>query len=71
MRRRLAGILLAALAAQTAAGAGNILLKAPLGLQLLHLLLADGVWIALVLLTAERNRATAARLSPEVAKMEA
>jgi heme A synthase len=40
-------------AVQLAAGATNILLLAPVWLQLLHLLLADGVWIAYVLLAAE------------------
>jgi heme A synthase len=40
--------------AQTALGAANVLLLAPVGLQVVHLLLADLVWIALVLLAAER-----------------
>ncbi|HEU5171318.1 MAG TPA: COX15/CtaA family protein [Gemmatimonadales bacterium] len=38
--------------AQWAAGAMNVLLLAPVWLQLLHLLLADLLWISLVLLTA-------------------
>ncbi len=54
-RRRtpLAGWLLALFLAQVAAGAASILLQAPLPLQLLHLLIADCLWIALVLFTAE------------------
>lgn len=39
--------------AQVAAGLVNLLLLAPVSLQLLHLLLADGVWIALVLFGRE------------------
>jgi heme a synthase len=67
----LAGTLLALVASQIVVGAGNILLKAPLALQLFHLLLADCVWITLVLLTAEWNRAaTDTRLPPDAARME-
>jgi heme A synthase len=40
-------------AGQLIAGAVNVLLLAPVWLQLLHLLLADAVWIAYVLLGAE------------------
>jgi heme a synthase len=69
--RWLSGTLLALVAFQMMVGAGNILLKAPLAMQLLHLLLADGVWITLVLLTAEWNRlATDTRLPPDAARME-
>jgi heme A synthase len=39
---------------QIAAGILNLLLLAPLGMQLVHLLLADLLWIALVLLCAAR-----------------
>jgi heme a synthase len=35
---------------QVAAGALNLVLLAPAGMQLLHLLLADGVWLTLVML---------------------
>jgi heme A synthase len=52
-RTPLAGWLLALFAAQVAAGAASILLQAPLPLQLLHLLIADCLWITLVLFTAE------------------
>jgi cytochrome c oxidase assembly protein subunit 15/protoheme IX farnesyltransferase len=38
---------------QIAVGAASILLQAPLPLQLLHLLIADALWITLVLFTAE------------------
>jgi len=53
-RTPLAGWLLILFAAQIAAGAASILLQAPLPLQLLHLLIADVLWITLVLFTAER-----------------
>lgn len=43
--------------AQLAAGTLNVGLLAPIWLQLVHLLLADLLWIALVLLAAERLRA--------------
>jgi heme A synthase len=43
---------MAALGAQIAAGIINLLLLAPVWIQLLHLLLADLLWIALVLLCA-------------------
>jgi len=56
----LSGWLLALLAAQMAAGAASILLRAPLPLQLLHLLMADAMWIVLILFTAERHNAPAA-----------
>lgn len=39
--------------AQVAAGLVNLLLLAPVSLQMVHLLLADGVWIALVLFARE------------------
>jgi heme a synthase len=54
-RSPLAGWLLALFAAQIAAGAASILLQAPLALQLLHLLIADALWINLVLFTMERT----------------
>ena len=60
-RTPLSGWLLALFAAQIAAGAASILLQAPLPLQLLHLLIADALWITLVLFTAEHRRATAVR----------
>ncbi len=41
--------------AQLCAGAVNIALLAPIPLQILHLLLADLLWIALVLLTAQKS----------------
>jgi cytochrome c oxidase assembly protein subunit 15 len=52
--RGLSGGLLTLFAAQFAVGATSILLQAPLLIQLLHLLLADAIWITLVLFTAER-----------------
>jgi len=59
-RTALSGWLLALFAAHIVAGAGSILLRAPLPLQLLHLLIADALWITLVLFTAERIAAPAA-----------
>ena len=58
--RALSGWLLALFAAQMAVGGASILLQAPVPLQLLHLLIADGIWIMLVLFTAERHNAPAA-----------
>lgn len=42
----------ALLAAQLVAGAINVLLLAPLGLQIIHLLLSDLIWILVVVLSA-------------------
>jgi len=53
--RALSGWLLALFVTQIAVGALSILLQAPVTIQLLHLLIADIVWIALVLFTAERH----------------
>jgi len=50
--QRLSRIVIALVATQIAAGMLNIWLLAPIWLQLVHLLLADLLWIALVLLTA-------------------
>lgn len=48
----LVGVLTALVIAQGIAGMVNIYLLAPIWMQMVHLLLADLVWIALVLLTA-------------------
>jgi cytochrome c oxidase assembly protein subunit 15 len=53
--RTLSAWLLALFAAQLAVGATAIWLQAPVAIQLLHLLLADVLWITLVLFTAERG----------------
>ena len=53
--RWLSGALLLLVLAQILAGAANILLRAPLPMQLLHLLLADSLWITLVLFATERR----------------
>jgi cytochrome c oxidase assembly protein subunit 15 len=45
--------------AQVAAGALDVLLLAPIALQMVHLALADGVWVALVLVAATYHAATA------------
>jgi heme a synthase len=59
--RALSGWLLVLFSAQFVVGALSIVLQAPVPMQLLHLLLADSIWIALVLFTAERG---ARRASP-------
>jgi heme a synthase len=51
--RRLAIAAVALTLAQLTAGVLNLALLAPIGMQLIHLLLADLLWIALVLLTVE------------------
>lgn len=51
--RQAAHIMLACLGAQVLAGVANLLLLAPAWMQLIHLLLADLLWISLVLLCAE------------------
>jgi heme A synthase len=51
--RRPAGMVIKLVLAQFLAGALNLLLLAPIGMQLVHLLLADLLWIALVVLCAE------------------
>jgi cytochrome c oxidase assembly protein subunit 15 len=50
--RRAAAALAGLVAVEIAAGAANVLLLAPVWLQLVHLLLADLLWLALVLLAA-------------------
>lgn len=57
--RTLSATLLALLGTQVLAGTLTLLLKAPLAMQLAHLLIADGLWITLVLFTSERLRRTA------------
>lgn len=58
--RRLASAVIAIFFVQLAAGALNLLLLAPVWMQLVHLLLADAVWIATVLLAASTMRAAPA-----------
>ncbi len=53
--RWLSAGLLALVVGEILAGGGNILLRAPVPMQLLHLLIADCVWIALVLFITERR----------------
>lgn len=50
--RRLARLLLALVASELAAGVFNLLLHAPVWLQLVHLILADAMWLALALLAS-------------------
>jgi heme A synthase len=51
--RRYGVLVLAVFGVQLAIGAVNVLLKAPVSLQLLHLAVSDVLWILLVLMTAE------------------
>jgi heme A synthase len=54
--RRLAHVVVALFALQLAGGLLNVLLMAPVWMQLVHLLMADAVWLALVLLAASALR---------------
>jgi heme a synthase len=54
--RTLSTLLLGLLGTQVVVGTLTFLLKAPLAMQLAHLLVADGLWITLVLFTSERAR---------------
>jgi cytochrome c oxidase assembly protein subunit 15 len=51
--RRLAAMVVGLTGAQLVLGAVNLILLAPVWMQILHLLAADAVWIAFVLLSAE------------------
>lgn len=53
---RVGTVVMSLVLAQLAAGVLNILLLAPVWMQILHLLLADLLWIALVLMTLETGR---------------
>ena len=55
---------------QMGAGVLNYLLKAPIWMQLVHLLLADGVWIVLVLVTASALADNALQVETVVADAE-
>lgn len=65
---RLSRLLIALFFVQIAAGAVNVVLLAPVWMQLVHLLIADAVWIALICTTAaalaEPEPAPAAGASP-------
>ena len=62
---RTGGWLMALVLTQWIAGAANVILLAPVGLQILHLLLADLVWIMLVVLMLEVGEAgVPARVEP-------
>jgi heme A synthase len=52
-RSRLAIYVLVLSLAQLCAGAINLILLAPIWMQITHLLLADSLWIGLVLLAVE------------------
>jgi len=55
---RIALFVLVMTLAQLGAGAINLALLAPIGMQILHLFLADLVWISLLLLAVEAGRQT-------------
>jgi heme A synthase len=57
---RLPSLLMALVTLQLLAGAANVLLLAPVWLQLVHLALADGIWVVLVLLVTAALDAEAA-----------
>jgi len=56
MAVRMGGLFAALVFLQLAAGAVNIVLLAPVWMQILHLLLADLLWVALVVTTLEAGR---------------
>jgi heme A synthase len=62
--RRAARLLLALFFGQLVLGAINVALLAPVWMQLVHLLMADMVWIAFVLLSASALSATQAEVMP-------
>jgi heme A synthase len=53
MNRQIGWLLMSLFVVQLVAGVVNVLLLAPVWMQMLHLLLADLVWISLVIFTAE------------------
>jgi protoheme IX farnesyltransferase len=65
--RSIAKALVGLVALQWLAGIANVALLAPIWMQLLHLLLADLVWIMLVLLAATVLAQTTPRLQPAIA----
>ncbi|MGH9455033.1 MAG: hypothetical protein ACRD2O_13800, partial [Terriglobia bacterium] len=70
--KRLARYLLGLIILQFSFGALNVILLAPVWMQVLHLLTADLVWIVLVLLSSEvlgARRAVGAGHSQEVAPL--
>ena len=68
--RRLASAVIALFFVQLGAGTLNLLLLAPVWMQLVHLLLADAVWIATVLLAASAMRAAPAAVAAPTADAE-
>ena len=60
--RRAADLLRALVLVQVGAGALNVILLAPLWMQVVHLLLADTVWIAFVVFAVEARAEAAVRL---------
>ena len=62
--KRLTTGLISLLLVQLAAGLVNLLLLAPVGMQILHLLLADLVWITYVWLAAQHLSASAGAAQP-------
>jgi heme a synthase len=58
--RKLSVLVLAATSVQLCAGVVNLTLLAPIWMQILHLLLADAVWVSLVIFVAESARPSVA-----------
>lgn len=69
-QRRAANVVVALYLAELAVGLANVWLLAPVELQLVHLLLADLVWIGLVLLAAKSLAAPGAVAEPLAAPVE-
>jgi heme A synthase len=55
-----------AVVAQVMAGIVNLLLLAPIAMQIVHLVLADALWIALVVLAFEAFEQPEAARDPDV-----
>jgi len=68
--QRWAGVVAALFIAQIALGFLNLWLLAPAVMQILHLLMADAVWVALVALCAVTLAAPASGASSEDAALE-
>ncbi|HET6984584.1 MAG TPA: COX15/CtaA family protein [Myxococcaceae bacterium] len=66
--RRVALVVIGLVLLQLCAGLVNLALLAPVWMQLVHLLLADAVWLGMVLLTASALAEDAPRLDPRKSK---
>lgn len=64
--RRVARIAVTLVLVQLVAGMVNLVLLAPIALQIVHLVLADALWIALVILTLEALSGSGTSVAPDV-----